>query len=84
MTRPDVVVAGAGIIGTMIAWHLARAGARTMLIDPAPGPAATHAATWASAGGLRRQGRSAADQPLAAARPSAGRAWRTNSAPTWK
>ncbi|PZQ47582.1 MAG: hypothetical protein DI556_17205 [Rhodovulum sulfidophilum] len=62
--RPDVVVAGAGIIGTMIAWHLARAGARVTLADPAPAAASAPTATWASAGGLRRQGRSAADQPL--------------------
>ena len=49
-----VVVAGAGIVGASIAWHLARAGARVTVIDQA-GPA-THAsrgtfawinATWA-------------------------------------
>lgn len=64
MTRPDVIVAGAGIIGTMIAWHLVRNGARVVLADPAQQPASASSATWASAGGLRRQGRSAADQPL--------------------
>lgn len=66
MSGTDVIVAGAGIIGTMIAWHLARAGASVTLADPAPHPAAAHTATWASAGGLRRQGRSSADQPLTA------------------
>ena len=49
-----VVVAGAGIVGASIAWHLARAGARVTVVDKA-GPA-THAsrgtfawinATWA-------------------------------------
>jgi glycine/D-amino acid oxidase-like deaminating enzyme len=35
---PRIVVAGAGIIGASIAWHLARAGARVTVIDQA-GPA---------------------------------------------
>lgn len=64
MTRPDVIIAGAGIIGTMTAWHLAKAGVQVTLVDQADGAARAPAATWASAGGLRRQGRSAADQPL--------------------
>jgi len=63
MTAPDVIVLGAGVTGASIAWHLARDGARVTLIDPA-GPAAKPSASWASAGGLRSQGRHAADQPL--------------------
>lgn len=63
MSRPDVVVAGAGVIGAMIAWNLARRGARVVLVDPA-GAAVRPAASWASAGGLRSQGRSPAEQPL--------------------
>lgn len=70
----DVIVAGGGIVGTMIAWHLAKAGAAVTLVDPNPMPASAPSATWASAGGLRQQGRSAADQPLSieAARRWAG------------
>jgi sarcosine oxidase subunit beta len=63
--RPDVIVAGGGIIGTMVAWHLTREGAKVALVDPAPEPASAPGATWASAGGLRQQGRGAADRPLA-------------------
>ena len=40
-SAPHVVVAGAGIIGASIAWHLAKAGARVTVIDR-EGPA-THA-----------------------------------------
>ncbi|WP_138468745.1 FAD-binding oxidoreductase [Poseidonocella sp. HB161398] len=59
----DVIVIGAGVTGGAIAWHLARDGARVALIDAA-GPACRPSASWASAGGLRSQGRHAADQPL--------------------
>ncbi|WP_172327670.1 FAD-binding oxidoreductase [Mangrovicoccus sp. HB161399] len=60
---PDVIVLGAGVTGGAIAWHLARSGAKVALVDAA-GPAAAPSASWASAGGLRSQGRHAADQPL--------------------
>jgi len=45
----DVVVAGAGIVGASVAWHLASAGARVAVID-AVGPAA--AASGASDGAV--------------------------------
>jgi sarcosine oxidase subunit beta len=70
---PDVAVVGAGIVGASIAYHLARAGAAVTLIDRAA-PGAFPSATWASAGGLRSQGRHGPEQPLA--REAAVR-WRT-------
>jgi sarcosine oxidase subunit beta len=52
---PDFVVVGAGVIGSSIAYHLARAGGAVLLADPgAPRPPS---ASWASAGGVRRQNR---------------------------
>jgi sarcosine oxidase subunit beta len=71
--KPDVVVLGAGVVGASIAYHLARQGARVLLADRGL-PAAAPSATWASAGGLRSQGRSPPERPIslrAAAR------WRT-------
>ena len=66
----DVVVVGAGVIGSSIAYHLARDGANVVVIDPASEPQPP-AASWASAGGIRRQNRDpreAALTNLAAAR----------------
>lgn len=60
----EVIVLGAGVIGTSIAYHLARDGAQVTLIDTATEAATKPAATWASAGGLRSQGRHAEDQPI--------------------
>lgn len=59
----DILVLGAGVTGASIAWHLARDGASVALVDAA-GPACRPSASWASAGGLRSQGRNGADQPL--------------------
>lgn len=59
----DTIVVGAGVIGSSIAWHLARDGARVALVDET-GPASRPSASWASAGGLRSQGRHDADRPL--------------------
>lgn len=64
--RPDVVVLGAGVIGASIAYHLARGGARVMVVDRV-GPAAAPGASWASAGGLRSQGRSPAEHAITVA-----------------
>ena len=54
---------GAGVIGSAIAYHLARAGARVTLFDP--NPVAPPSASWASAGGVRRQDRDPREWPLA-------------------
>ena len=69
----DVVVLGAGVIGASIAYHLARIGAQVMLVDQI-GPAAAPGASWASAGGLRSQGRSPAEHAITVA---AAARWRT-------
>ncbi|WP_419920098.1 glycine oxidase ThiO [Candidatus Poriferisocius sp.] len=41
---PDVIVVGGGIIGLAVAWQLRRDGAEVVVIDPAPGTGASHAA----------------------------------------
>lgn len=64
MRSPDVAVAGAGIIGASIAYYLVRAGADVVLMDRAHAPAGA-TASGASAGGIRQQGRVAAELPLA-------------------
>jgi sarcosine oxidase, subunit beta len=51
----DFAVVGAGVIGSSIAYHAARAGARVLLADP--GSPRSPSASWASAGGVRRQNR---------------------------
>lgn len=56
------------MIGSSIAYHLARAGARVVLLDP--GSPRPPSASWASAGGVRRQGRDEREWALTAA------AWR--------
>jgi glycine oxidase len=40
----DVVIVGAGVIGTAIAWRCAQAGLRVRLVDPAPDAGAWHTA----------------------------------------
>ncbi|MGH2339886.1 NAD(P)/FAD-dependent oxidoreductase [Segnochrobactraceae bacterium EtOH-i3] len=73
MRSADVIVVGAGVIGASIAWHLAKAGVPVHLVDQS-GPAAAPGATWASAGGLRSQGRHGPEQALSLA---AARRWPT-------
>ncbi|MCA0995028.1 NAD(P)/FAD-dependent oxidoreductase [Alloyangia pacifica] len=63
MSRFDCIVMGAGVIGGFIAWNLARSGARVALVDPR-GAGRAPSASWASAGGLRSQGRHRHEQPL--------------------
>lgn len=60
----EVVVVGGGVTGGSIAWHLARRGARVTLVEER-GIAA--AASGASAGGVRQQGRDPREMPLAIA-----------------
>ncbi len=42
--KPDVIIVGGGIIGLSTAWRLHQEGAEVVVLDPAPGTGATHAA----------------------------------------
>ncbi|MDE0613785.1 MAG: glycine oxidase ThiO [bacterium] len=42
--RPDVVIVGGGIIGLSTAWQLRQEGVEVLVLDPAPGTGASHAA----------------------------------------
>lgn len=64
MPNTDVIVVGGGVIGCSIAWHLARRGVGVTVIEER-GIAA--AASGASAGGVRQQGRDPREMPLAIA-----------------
>lgn len=52
----SIVIAGAGVLGRLLAWRLARDGHRVQVVDPAPGPAPRHdgqgAAAFTAAGML--------------------------------
>ncbi len=61
---PDVVIIGAGVIGNSIAYHLARMGSHVLVIERGD-IASSPVASWASAGGVRRQGRHPAEALLA-------------------
>lgn len=43
-SKPDVIVVGGGIIGLSVAWQLHREGVGVVVLDPAPGTGASHAA----------------------------------------
>jgi glycine/D-amino acid oxidase-like deaminating enzyme len=60
----DILIVGGGVIGNSIAYHLARQGRTVLVIDRSP-IAETPSASWASAGGVRRQGRHPAEAKLA-------------------
>jgi sarcosine oxidase subunit beta len=59
----DILVIGGGVMGSAIAYHLARAGHATLVLDQ-NALAAPPTASWASAGGIRRQGRDPAEALL--------------------
>jgi sarcosine oxidase subunit beta len=60
------IVVGSGVIGASIAYHLARRGAAVTLLDAAE-PAVAPSASWASAGGLRSQGRHGPERAISMA-----------------
>lgn len=62
----EIVVIGCGVMGSSIAYHLAKRGLGVHMIERAQ-IAVSPAASWASAGGVRRQGRHRAEAQLASA-----------------
>lgn len=60
----EVAIIGGGVIGTSIAWHLARRGVNVTLIEQR---GIASAASGSSAGGVRQQGRDLREMPLAIA-----------------
>ena len=64
MQSAEIVVIGSGIIGSSAAYYLAKAGADVMLVERA-GPNTSATASQACAGGVRQQGRTPEEIPLA-------------------
>src|SRR5947209_18125186 len=60
----EILIVGAGVIGNSIAYHLSRQGHQVLVIDRS-NIADSPSASWASAGGVRRQGRHPAEAKLA-------------------
>jgi sarcosine oxidase subunit beta len=63
-TSFEIAIIGGGVIGSSIAYHLARQGRQVLVIERST-IASVPAASWASAGGVRRQGRHPAEAQLA-------------------
>jgi sarcosine oxidase, subunit beta len=64
MQHTDVLIIGGGVIGSSIAYHLSLQK-RQVLVCERAAVATEPAASWASAGGVRRQGRDPAEASLA-------------------
>ena len=64
MKAADIIVIGAGIVGSSTAYFLAKAGFKVTLMDRRT-PLAGGSATQACAGGVRQQGRAPVEIPLA-------------------
>ncbi|MFL5801430.1 MAG: NAD(P)/FAD-dependent oxidoreductase [Roseiflexaceae bacterium] len=64
MDHIDILIVGGGVIGSSIAYHLAHQGRLVLVVERAT-IAESPAASWASAGGVRRQGRDPAEAELA-------------------
>src|SRR6266702_4791120 len=62
----DVLVIGGGVIGSSIAYHVARQGRKVLVVERQE-VAVEPAASWASAGGVRPQGLHPAAAALARA-----------------
>src|SRR5437660_4751831 len=60
----EILIIGSGVIGSSIAYHLARQGQQVLVVERSE-VASAPAASWASAGGVRRQGRHPAEARLA-------------------
>ena len=60
----EILIVGGGVVGNSIAYHLARQGRQVLVIERSQ-IADSPSASWASAGGVRRQGRHPAEAKLA-------------------
>lgn len=69
MGRPiatvEVLIIGGGVIGSSIAYHVARQGRKVLVVERHQEVTAEPAASWASAGGIRPQGLHPAEAALA-------------------
>src|SRR5712691_3291872 len=72
--KSEVLIIGGGVIGSSIAYHAARQGRQVLVVERSGEVASEPAASWASAGGVRRQGRHPAEAKLAV---EAIERWRT-------
>lgn len=64
VTSFDILIIGGGVIGSSISYFLARQGFKVLVIERSQ-IADSPSASWASAGGVRRQGRHPAEAKLA-------------------
>src|SRR5437588_3080441 len=65
VTKSEVLIIGGGVMGSAIAYHVARQGRQVLVVERSEEVASAPAASWASAGGVRRQGRHPAEAKLA-------------------
>ena len=65
VTNTEVLIVGSGIIGSAIAYHAARQGRQVLVVERSEEVADAPSASWASAGGVRRQERPSAEARLA-------------------
>jgi sarcosine oxidase, subunit beta len=63
VTNTEVLIIGSGIIGSAIAYHVAREGRQVLVVERSEAACAP-AASWASAGGVRQQERPQAEAKL--------------------
>jgi sarcosine oxidase, subunit beta len=64
VANTEILIVGGGVVGNSIAYHLARQGRQVLVIEKSQ-IADSPSASWASAGGVRRQGRHPAEAKLA-------------------
>jgi len=64
ITTTEIVIIGSGVVGSSIAYHLAHQGRQILVVERSK-VASKPTASWASAGGVRRQGRHPAEAQLA-------------------
>src|SRR2546430_11770242 len=74
VTKSEVLIIGGGVMGSAIAYYEARQRGQVLVVERSEEVASAPAASWASAGGVRRQGRHPAEAKLAV---EAIERWRT-------